>query len=106
LYAEALESIARLEMGELEAAAALAKDALDGVETMQGSEFGTAIRVAVYDTLARAGSPHARYAHERALAHVRTISGAIRDARLKSLFLGHPGVVRVLAAPLESARSR
>jgi tetratricopeptide (TPR) repeat protein len=104
LYAKALESIARLEMGELEPAAALAKEALDGVETMQGSEFGTAIRMASYDALARASSPHARYAHERALAHVRTISGAIRDARLKALFLGHPGVVRVLVAPPESAQ--
>jgi serine/threonine protein kinase/tetratricopeptide (TPR) repeat protein len=103
LYARALEGIARLEMGDAPAAAALAKAALDGVETMQGSEFGTAIRSICSDTLARAGSPDAAHAHDRAVAHVRAVSEAIRDSRLKALFLSHPAVVRA-AAPPESAR--
>ena len=46
----------------------------EGVETIQGSEFGTAIRSQCYEALSRAGSPHAAYAHERALAHVKSVS--------------------------------
>jgi serine/threonine protein kinase/tetratricopeptide (TPR) repeat protein len=106
LYAKALEGIARLEMGDPAAAAELARAALDGVEQMQGSEFGTAIRSICSDTLVRAGAPDAVRAHQRAAAHIDSVAGAIRDARLKSLFLSHPAVVRVLQGAPEAASSR
>jgi len=101
LYARALEGLARLEMKETEEAVALAKEALAGVETVQGSEFGTVIRVRAFETLERARSSDAGYALERALAHVREVSAAIRDARLKGLYLGQHIVAHILAGATE-----
>ena len=96
LYATSVEGVSRLDMGEPDNAIVLATDALQGVETIQGSEFGTAIRARCYEALAGAGSPHADYARERAIAHITSVSDAIRDPRLKNLFLNRPMVSNVL----------
>jgi len=96
--------VSRLDVGEPEIAVALATEALRGVETIEGSEFGTAIRARCYEALAGAGSPLASYARERAIAHIDTVAGAIRDARLKALFLNRPMVANVLSGGGHGAR--
>jgi hypothetical protein len=96
LYATSVEAVSRLDMGEPQNAIVLATDALQGVETIQGSEFGTAIRARCYEALAGANSPHAEYARERAVAHITSVSDAIRDPRLKNLFLNRPMISNVM----------
>jgi len=97
LYATSVEAVSRLDTGEPENAVALATEALHGVETIEGSEFGTAIRARCYEALAGSGSPLADYAQERAVAHIKSVAGAIRDPRLKSLFLNRPMISNVLS---------
>jgi tetratricopeptide (TPR) repeat protein len=97
LYATSVEGVSRLDMGEPDNAVVLATQALQGVETIQGSEFGTAIRARCYEALAGAHSAHAEYARERAVAHITQVSSAIRDPRLKNLFLGRPMIANVLS---------
>jgi len=96
LYATSVEAVSRLDMGEPERAIALATQALDGVETLQGSEFGVAIRARCYEALAGAGSPYAAHAHERALVHVHAVAKAIHDPRLRGLFFARSLVANVL----------
>jgi eukaryotic-like serine/threonine-protein kinase len=97
LYATSVESVSRLDIGDPESAIALATQALETVETIQGSEFGTAIRARCYEALAGAGSPHAAYARERAAAHIQTVVDAIHDSRLRTLFLNRPMIANVMS---------
>jgi eukaryotic-like serine/threonine-protein kinase len=97
LYAMSVESVSRLDIGDPDSAIALATQALETVETIQGSEFGTAIRARCYEALAGAGSPHATYARERAAAHIQTVADAIHDARLRTLFLNRPMIANVMS---------
>ena len=96
LYATSVEAVSRLDVGEPESAVALATEALQEVETIEGSEFGTAIRARCYEALAGAGSPLAGYAQDRSIAHIHAVAGAIRDPRLKALFLNRPMIANVL----------
>ena len=96
LYATSVEAVSKLDMGEPTSAVSLATEALQGVETIQGSEWGTAIRARCYEALAGAGSPLTQYARERAVAHIHAISDTIRDPRLQTLFLSRPMIVNVL----------
>ena len=104
LYATSVESVSRLDVGEPESAVTLATEALHGVETIEGSEFGTAIRARCYEAFAGAGSPMAGYSQERAIAHIQSVAAAIRDPRLKSLFLNRPMISNVLSGGGRGAR--
>jgi serine/threonine protein kinase/predicted ATPase len=104
LYATSVEAVSRLDIGEPESAIALATQALETVETIQGSEFGTAIRARCYEALAGAGSPHATYARERAAAHIQSVADAIHDARLRALFLNRPMIANVMTSGGRGAR--
>jgi serine/threonine protein kinase/tetratricopeptide (TPR) repeat protein len=104
LYAMSVESVSRLDIGDPDSAIALATQALETVETIQGSEFGTAIRARCYEALAGAGSPHATYARERAAAHIQTVADAIHDARLRTLFLNRPMIANVMSGGGRGAR--
>jgi serine/threonine protein kinase/tetratricopeptide (TPR) repeat protein len=104
LYATSVEAVSRLDMGEPENAVTLATEALNGVEKIEGSEFGTAIRARCYEALAGAGSPMAAYSQERAIAHIQAVASAIRDPRLKSLFLNRPMIANVLSGGGRGAR--
>jgi len=106
-YALALEAAARVEAGETHAATLLATTALGAVENLQGCEYGLEIRVLCADALARAGSPQAPQAKERAIHHASALLGSIRDRRLRRLFarrpvvawLGSPEIAAVAAEP-------
>ena len=104
LYATSVEAVSRLDVGEPDIAIALATEALQGVETIEGSEFGTAIRARCYEALAGAGSPLAAYSQERAIVHIQAVAGAIRDPRLKALFLNRPMIANVLTGGGRGAR--
>jgi tetratricopeptide (TPR) repeat protein len=97
LYAMSVESVSRLDIGDPDSAIALALQALQAVETIQGSEFGTAIRARCYEALAGAGSPHATYARERASVHIQAVADAIHDPRLRGLFLNRPMIANVMS---------
>jgi len=96
LYATALEALARVDAGEKPMGIHLAMNALNAIESIQGTEYGIEIRALSYEALTAAGSPHATAAREKAAAHIRSVAGAIRDPRLRSLFLSRPIVTSVL----------
>ncbi len=98
LYATAIEAAARVAAGEGAAGAALATTAASAIESAQGSEYGVEIRALACEALARAGSPRAPEACERAASHARAIASAVRDARLAALFRARPIVARLLSA--------
>ncbi len=95
LYALVVEAVARVE-SEPQVAAELASSALEQIESLQGSEFGTAVRISCYEALAAVGSPLAEGARELTVAHIQRVSGNIRDPRLRGLFLARPSVANVL----------
>jgi tetratricopeptide (TPR) repeat protein len=97
-YGLALEAAARVDAGETHAATLLATTALGSVENLQGCEYGLEIRVLCADALARAGSPQAAQATERAINHASALLGSIRDRRLRRLFARRP-MVASLASP-------
>jgi serine/threonine protein kinase/tetratricopeptide (TPR) repeat protein len=104
LYAQSVEAVSRLDIGDPDSAIALATHALETVEAIQGSEFGTAIRARCYEALAGAGSSHAPEARERAAAHIQRIAGAIHDPRLRALFLNRPMIANVMTDGGRGAR--
>jgi serine/threonine protein kinase/tetratricopeptide (TPR) repeat protein len=97
LYATSVEAVSLVDADSPAKAADLAAMAFEGVETIQGSEFGTAIRSRCFEALRGAGSPLAGYAQERARIHIESVAAAIRDPRLKALFLARPLVANVLS---------
>jgi tetratricopeptide (TPR) repeat protein len=96
LYATALEALARVAAGEQQMGVLLAMNALGAVDSIQSSEYGCAIRAYCYEALLAADSPHAARARDKAAAHIRSVANAIRDPRLKNLFLMRSMVVNVL----------
>jgi eukaryotic-like serine/threonine-protein kinase len=96
LYATGVEAISRVETDPA-LAVRLAESALEQVERLQGSEFGTAIRISCYEALHAAGAASAPDARQRTIRHIDLVAGHIRDARLRSLFLGRTSVANVLA---------
>jgi hypothetical protein len=93
-----------LDIGDPASAISLATQALDAVEQIQGSEFGSAIRARCYEALAGAGSPQASYARERAAAHIKAVSDTIHDPRLRALFLHRPMIANVMNGGGRGAR--
>jgi tetratricopeptide (TPR) repeat protein len=85
-YGLAIESAARVDVGETHAAMLLATTALGAVENLQGCEYGLDIRVLCSDALVRAGSPQAPQARDRAVVYAKALYHSIRDPRLRRLF--------------------
>jgi tetratricopeptide (TPR) repeat protein len=104
-YGLALESAARVDIGETHAAMLLATTALGAVESLQGCEYGLDIRVLCADALARSGSPQAPQAHERAVAYARALLYSIRDPRFRRLFAKRALVASLHDPELEAAAS-
>jgi hypothetical protein len=96
LFATSLEALARAEAGEKQMGVHLAMNALGAIDAIQGSEYGIEIRARSYEALKVASSQHTAAAREKAAAHIRSVADAIRDARLRSLFLARPIVTNVL----------
>jgi serine/threonine protein kinase/tetratricopeptide (TPR) repeat protein len=89
-YAMATEAAARVDLGEMHTAMFLATTALGAVENLQGCEYGLEVRVLCADALARAGSPQAPSAAQRAFDFAHALMGTVRDARLRTLFSRRP----------------
>jgi tetratricopeptide (TPR) repeat protein len=106
-YGLAIESAARVDAGETHAAMLLATTALGAVENLQGCEYGLEIRVLCADALARAESPQADQARERAIHYAIALVRSIRDRRLRRLFarralvtsLGAPEIAAIAVEP-------
>lgn len=94
-YATAIEALARVGTGEVHSSILLARTALGAVETM-ASEYGLEVRALSCEALRRGSPSSARECAARSAAHVRQVSGHIRDARLGALFLRRPIVMRIL----------
>jgi serine/threonine protein kinase/tetratricopeptide (TPR) repeat protein len=90
VYATAIEAAARVALGESHAATLVAATALGALDNLQGCEYGLEIRALCADVLGRAGSPRAHEARHQAREHGRAMASAIRDARLRRLFLARP----------------
>jgi tetratricopeptide (TPR) repeat protein len=89
-YAMAIESTARVDVGEMHAATLLATTALGAVENLQGCEYGLEVRALCADALKRAGSPQAPEARQRAVDYANALASTIRDPRLRKLFPQRP----------------
>jgi tetratricopeptide (TPR) repeat protein len=85
-YAMAIESCARVEMGEQHTGILLATTAMGAIETLQGSEYGLHTRALCWQALRKAGSPQADEARRRAADYVRRLLGQIRDAEFAVSF--------------------
>jgi serine/threonine protein kinase/tetratricopeptide (TPR) repeat protein len=86
-YAMAIESSARVDMGEQHTGILLATTAMGAIETLQGSEYGLFTRALCCEALRKAGSPQAEEMRNRASDHVRRLLSYIRDPVLKGMFL-------------------
>ncbi len=89
-YAIALESAARVDVGEMHAATLMATTALGTVQQLQGCEYGLEIRVLCADTLKRAASPQAAFAWQTAIDYATALTNTIRDPRLRRRFTERP----------------
>ena len=96
MYATAIESVARVDAGELHSGVLLARTALGAIEATVGSECGIETRAYCCEALRKGAPESARDASMRAAAHVRKVAGHIRDPRLKALFLQRGVVDRIL----------
>ena len=95
-YAMAIESSARVDMGEQHTGILLATTAMGAIETLQGSEYGLFTRQLCCEALRKAGSPQAEEMRNRASDHVRRLLSYIRDPVLKGLFLRRRVVREIL----------
>jgi tetratricopeptide (TPR) repeat protein len=95
-YATAVEGAARVDVGEVHSGVLLARTALGVVETAS-SEYGLEIRSLSLEALRKGAPSSAREAASRAVAHVRTVLGHVRDPRLAALFVRRPMVARIAA---------
>jgi hypothetical protein len=88
-YATAIESCARVDMGETHTGILLATTAMGAIDTMQGSEYGVATRALCCEALRRAGagSPQAEEMRARASEYVRRLLSYIREPGFKTQFL-------------------
>ena len=101
-YAMAIESAARVDIGEQHTGILLATTAMGAIETIQGSEYGLETRTLCCDALATAGSPQANELRRRAGEYARELHDLIRDAQLRQSFGNRPLVAPLLA---EAARA-
>jgi eukaryotic-like serine/threonine-protein kinase len=101
LYATAIESLSRVEIGELHTGQLLASTAISAVENIP-TEYGVEIRAIACLALRKAGSPMSDDARLLACRHVWTVTDRIRDPRLRRLFLER-SVVRSLVEEDEQA---
>ena len=86
-YAMAIESCARVDMGEAHTGILLATTAMGAIDTLQGSEYGVATRALCCEALRRAGSPQAEEMRARASDYVRRLLSYVRDPAFKVTFL-------------------
>jgi tetratricopeptide (TPR) repeat protein len=97
-YGLAIESSARVDLGEMHSATLLATTALGAVQTLQGCEYGLEIRVLCADALKRAASPQAPHARQLAVDYAVAVMNTIRDARLRRRFAERPIVAALFDA--------
>jgi serine/threonine protein kinase/tetratricopeptide (TPR) repeat protein len=97
-YGLAIESAARVDLGEMHSATLLATTALGAVQTLQGCEYGLEIRVLCADALKRAGSPQAPAARQLAVDYAVAVMNTIRDGRLRRRFAERPIVAALFDA--------
>jgi tetratricopeptide (TPR) repeat protein len=86
-YAMAIESCARVDMGEAHTGILLATTAMGAIDTLQGSEYGVATRALCCEALRRAGSPQAEEMRARASDYLRRLLSYVRDPSFKITFL-------------------
>jgi tetratricopeptide (TPR) repeat protein len=98
LYALALESVARAELGEVHTATRLASTALGTLESLQGTEYGLEVRVLCARALQRSGSPEAAMAWTRAASFARAKLNSLRDARFRRMFAQRPLIQDLLTS--------
>ncbi|HYO95606.1 MAG TPA: protein kinase [Polyangiaceae bacterium] len=99
-YAMAIESCARVEMGEQHTGILLATTAMGAIETLQGSEYGLHTRTLCWQALRRADSPQADEARRRAADYVRRLLGHIRDPAFAESFKRRGMVREILEGTL------
>ena len=72
--------------------------------TMGARTLPKTVAISVAVAMSGAGSPLASYAQERSIAHIHAVADAIRDPRLKALFLNRPMIANVLSGGGRGAR--
>lgn len=97
-YAMAIESISRVECGELHTGILLGTTVLGAIEAIQGSEYSLETRALACEALERAHSPQAGEMKRRSAQFVQTRADALRDPSLWKAFLGRPPVVLLLSS--------
>jgi tetratricopeptide (TPR) repeat protein len=85
-YAMAIESAARVEVGEQHTGILLATTAMGAIETLQGSEYGLLTRVLCCEALLKTGSLQAEEMLRRGARYVSYVRERIRDPELLALF--------------------
>jgi tetratricopeptide (TPR) repeat protein len=98
-YAMAVESCARVEMGEQHTGILLATTAMGAIETLQGSEYGLHTRALCWHALRKAGSPQSEEARRRAKDYVDRLLGNIRDSAFRDAFRKRRMVREILDEP-------
>jgi tetratricopeptide (TPR) repeat protein len=96
-YAMAVESVARVEVGEEHTGILLATTGMGAIETLQGSEYGLHTRALCYEALRRAESPQAVEMRRRAANYARRLLASIRDRQFRAMFLNRTPVAEVLS---------
>jgi len=104
-YAMAVESRARVDIGEHHTGILLATTASGAIETIQGSEYGIETRALAAEALEAARSPQAREMRARAASHARNIRDSIRSAEFRAFFARREVVRKLLGDPDEAARA-
>ncbi|HEY3237486.1 MAG TPA: protein kinase [Polyangiaceae bacterium] len=99
-YAMAIEAVSRVGIGEQHTGILLATTAMGAVDTLQGSEYGLAIRALCCEALRKANSPQLEQMRERAAGYVTSLMSGIRDPELKALFLQRPYVADLLGVEM------
>jgi tetratricopeptide (TPR) repeat protein len=97
VYAMAIEAASRVDAGELQAGALLARTALGAVEASEANEYGIEVRALAAEALRRATPSAANDAALKAASHVRLVASYIRDPLLFEAFLARPVVDGALA---------
>ncbi|NRA33946.1 MAG: protein kinase [Polyangiaceae bacterium] len=102
-YAMAIESVARVEVGEQHTGVLLATTAMGAIETVQGSEYGLETRALCCDALRLAGSPQLDILLERAQRFTEAIRDSIREPSLREGFVGRALVDRLIRGSVSEA---
>ncbi|MBX3125383.1 MAG: protein kinase [Polyangiaceae bacterium] len=97
-YAMAVESVARVDIGESHTGILLATTAMGAIETVQGSEYGLETRALCCEALENAGSPQVGDMKVRAERYVLELLRSTRDPELRRRFAQRPVVRRIVSA--------